>query len=67
MKIHFDEKSDAAHIRLDPTKKIMESQEVASGILLDFDTRGDVVGVEILGLKKRIPKDQFKKFVFQVV
>lgn len=67
MKVHFDEKSDAVYIRLDKTKKIIESQEVESGIVLDFDNKGDVIGIEVLGVKKRIPIEQLKELTLQVV
>ena len=66
MKVHFDEKSDAVYIRLNKNKKIMESQEVQRGVILDFDEKGEVVGIEILGVKKRIPIEELKKLTFQV-
>ena len=67
MRIHFDEKSDAVYIRLDKSKKIIESQEVEKGVVLDFDEQGKVIGIEILGVKKRIPIDQLKELTLQVV
>jgi uncharacterized protein YuzE len=36
MKVHFDEKADALYLRLDDSK-IIESQEVQPGIVLDFN------------------------------
>ena len=67
MKVHFDEKADAVYIRLDKNKKIMESQEVERGVILDFDDKGNVVGIEILGVKKHIPLEQLKELTLQVV
>ena len=65
MKIHFDEKSDAPYIRLDINKEVAESQELKSGI--DFDDKGEVIGIEILKVKKCIPVEQLKELTLQVV
>ena len=46
MKVHFDEKADAVYLRLDDSK-IVESEEVQPGIILDFNEQNHVVGVEI--------------------
>ncbi|OFZ12044.1 MAG: hypothetical protein A2Z20_07365 [Bdellovibrionales bacterium RBG_16_40_8] len=66
MKVHYDEKSDAVYIRLDDKQKIIESKEVESGVILDFDVNGKVIGVEILNVKDRIGSDQLKELKFQV-
>lgn len=66
MKIYFDEKSDAVFIRLDTSKKITESCEVEKGVVLDFDDNGDVIGIEILNVKQRIPMKQLKELKFQI-
>ena len=50
MKMHYDEKSDALYLRLDESK-IIESEEVQPGIVLDYNDNKQVVGVEILGLR----------------
>ena len=52
MKIDFDEEVDAAYLQLDDAK-IIESEEVLPGVVFDFNARGGVVGVEILGVKKK--------------
>ena len=66
MKIRFDEESDIVYIRLDDSKKIMDSKEIQSGIVLDFDDNSRVIGIEILGVKKYISLKQLKKFKFEV-
>lgn len=53
MKVHFDPQVDALHIRLDESD-IAESEEVHPGVILDFDDRNQVVGIEILNVKNRI-------------
>ena len=52
MKVHFDRESDALYFRLDDSK-IIESEEVQPGIILDFDENGKVAGVEVLDASKR--------------
>jgi uncharacterized protein YuzE len=54
MKLHVDQKADALYLRLDDSK-IIESEEVSPGVVLDYDERNRVVGVEILEISKRAP------------
>lgn len=63
MKIKIDEQADALYLRLDDSK-IIESEEVSPGIVLDFNEQNQVVGVEILGLSRRVPKATLKQFQF---
>lgn len=65
MKMHYDEKSDALYLRLDESK-IIESEEVQPGIILDFDANNQVVGVEILRVKERVPSADLKHLDFKV-
>jgi len=60
MKLHFDETADALYLRLD-NSTIVESEEVQPGIVLDFDERGEVVGIEILRVKERVPLSDLKR------
>jgi len=65
MKIHFDEKADALYLRLDDSK-VIESEEVRPGIVLDFNDKNQVVGIEILRVKNRVPSADLKKMQFEV-
>lgn len=57
MRIKLDPESDALHIRF-AERPIVESEEVAKGIILDFDDQGRVVGLEILNVSKQFsPED----------
>ena len=64
MKLKIDQKSDALYLRLDDSR-IVESEEVNPGIVLDFNARKQVVGVEILRVSKRTPKANLKELEFQ--
>lgn len=66
MKVHFDEKADAIYLRLDDSK-IIESEEVRPGIVLDFNEHNQVVGIEILRVKSRVPLANLKQMQFEVV
>jgi uncharacterized protein YuzE len=65
MKIHLDEKADALYLRLDDSP-IAESEEVAPGIVLDYNERDEVVGVEILAVKTRVPIANLRQIQFEV-
>jgi uncharacterized protein YuzE len=65
MKMHYDQKSDALSLRLDDSK-IIESAEVQPGIVLDDDANNQVVGVEILRVKERVPAADLKHLDFKV-
>ncbi len=52
MKIEYDPEVDALYVRL-TEHKIIESEQVQPGIILDFDEAGKVVGVEVLAVSKR--------------
>lgn len=64
MKLKVDEKADALYLRLDDSK-IVESEEVSPGIVLDFNDQNQVVGVEILRLSERTPKLNARELQFQ--
>ena len=53
--MHVDKEADALYLRLDDSK-IIESEEVAPGVILDYNDRNEVIGVEMLYLSKRSPK-----------
>lgn len=54
MRMTWDKKADALYIRFDEAK-IIESEEVSDGIILDFDASGRIVGFEMLYLRERYP------------
>jgi uncharacterized protein YuzE len=64
MILHVDAKTDALHLRLDDSK-IIESEEVAPGVILDFDENNQVVGIEMLQLSKRGRNVNLKELQFQ--
>jgi len=65
MKMQYDEKTDALYLRLDDSK-VVESEEVRPGIVLDFNSSKEVVGIEVLGVKRRVPEADPKHLKFEV-
>ena len=46
MKLHLDKEADALSLRLDDSA-IVESEEVAPGVVLDYNEANQVVGIEM--------------------
>jgi uncharacterized protein YuzE len=65
MKVQFDEEADVVYLRFDESA-VVESEEVHPGIILDFNVQNEVVGVEILRVKNRIPLANLKQMQFEV-
>jgi uncharacterized protein YuzE len=65
MKMHYDEKADALYLRLDDAK-VVDSQEVRPGIVLDYNADNEVVGIEVLQLKRRVPNADLRNVQFDV-
>jgi uncharacterized protein YuzE len=66
MKLKVDRQADALYLRLDDSV-IVESEEVSPGIVLDFNERNQVVGIEMLNLSKRAPKFKTTSLEFEAV
>ena len=64
MKIKVDKDSDALYFRLDESK-IVESEEVRPGVILDFDENDRVVGVEFLGISSRATNEELSNLEFR--
>lgn len=63
MKLEVDQDADALYLTVDDSP-VAESQEVSPGVVLDFNARGEVVGIEIMGLSKREVKPNLKELLF---
>ncbi|MGN7293282.1 DUF2283 domain-containing protein [Rhizobium sp. SAFR-030] len=53
-KLEYDAAADAAYIRFS-TEPVSESEEVAAGIVLDYDHDGRIVGLEVLNARANLP------------
>ena len=64
MRLKMDKDCDALYFRLDEAA-IVESEEVQPGVILDFNDKGQVVGVEILNLSDRVGPEQLRVLQFE--
>ena len=64
MKVKVDKESDALYFRLDESK-IVESEEVRPGVILDFDENDRVIGVEFLHISSRATPEKLSAIQFQ--
>ncbi len=69
MRFHYDKEVDALYMRFNE-QKYKKSDEVAEGIIFDYDRNGKIIGIEILDASKRFPvafQKNFKAHKFPIV
>jgi uncharacterized protein YuzE len=64
MRIKIDKESDALYFRLDESR-IVDSEEIRPGVILDYDENDTVVGVEFLNISKRASTEEISSLHFQ--
>ena len=65
MKISYDPEADAMNIVFQKGKYEI-SKEIAEGIIIDYTKDGKVISIEILDVKKRIPKRDIEDIIVTV-
>ncbi len=60
MKITYDKSADAMYIYF-KKGKVAKTRRINKGVFIDLDKKGGVIGVEILGVSKQIPKKEIGK------
>jgi uncharacterized protein YuzE len=65
VRVHVDEAADAVYITISDAA-VVESEEVQPGIILDFDAGNQVVAIEILRVKQRVPLADLNRPRFEV-
>ena len=66
MRLKIDKENDTLYFRLDEAA-IVESEEVRPGVILDFDSSGSVVGIELLKLSLRAEPEKLRMLQFETV
>jgi uncharacterized protein YuzE len=56
MKIKYDKEANAFYVRFSE-RDIVESEEVRPGLIVDFDSEGRIVGLEMLDARMQLPAD----------
>ncbi len=64
MRLKVDKDSDTLYFQLEENR-IVDSEEVRPGVILDFDEHDQVVGVEFLDISKRATKEELSIMHFQ--
>lgn len=65
MRIILDKESDALYFRLDENR-IVDSEEIKPGVIVDNDENDRVVGVEIMNISTRASKEQLSSIQLQL-
>ena len=66
MRVRVDAGADAVYLNL-TDRPIHESEEIAEGIVVDYDAQGRIVGIEILDASKRADDPAaLKQFSFEM-
>ena len=65
MKVHFDPKTDVVYFRLDESQNV-ESEEVRPGVVLDYNEKNEVVGIELLNAGRRVPAEELRQMKFEI-
>ncbi len=64
MRLRIDKEDDALYFRLDESA-VVDSLEVAPGVILDFNSAEQVVGIEMLNVSSRSPDLNLDAFQFE--
>ena len=64
MQLEVDQEADALYFRLDDSQ-IIDSEEVSSGIIIDYNENDEVAGIEILNLSNRTSIPNLKELKFK--
>jgi len=66
VKLKVDEQADALYLSLGDAPAA-QSDEVAPGIIVDYDAQGRAVGIEFLHLSKRAAPADLRQLLFESV
>jgi len=65
MRVKVDMESDALYFRL-CEDDVEDSEEIAPGIIIDYNKDDNVVGIEILGIKSRLPVEELSRMTVEL-
>lgn len=66
MKLTLDRDADALYLNLDDAPAA-ESEEISPGLILDYNAKGKVVGIEMLYLSKRVSAKELSRMQLETV
>ncbi|MBI2672839.1 DUF2283 domain-containing protein [Candidatus Woesearchaeota archaeon] len=56
MKITYDSDADAMYICLDERAQVDKTKEIEKDVIVDYDKKGRIIGVELLFIKEKRPE-----------
>ena len=65
MRVRYDEEADALYIRLRKAE-YYESDEIREGFILDYDTDGNIIGIEILEASAHLAPADLSTVSFEI-
>lgn len=63
MRVKVDRQADALYFRLDESR-IVDSEEIRPGVVLDYDENDCVVGIELLNISTRAKSEELESMQF---
>jgi len=63
MKVKYDKEVDVLYISFSD-HPVVESEEDKPGVILDYDEKGSIIGIEVLNASKQIQQPQ--KFEYEI-
>lgn len=66
MEITYDQKADAMYIKF-RSGDFAKNKLIDRNTIIDLDKKGNILGIEILSVSKRIPKESFSEITFRNV
>ena len=66
MKLTIDREADALYLKLDEAPPA-KTNEISPGVILDYNSEGKVVGIEMLYLSLRVPDGNFSRMEMETV
>ncbi len=65
MKISYDPKADALYIKFQDGS-VARTRKIEDGMLVDTDANGKLFGIEIIGMKGRIPIPELGRIILDL-
>ena len=66
MKITYDPYADAMYLYTNGKRKAARTEDVRDDLLVDFDDRNNLMGIEILSVSRKLPPKALKSVNFEV-
>ena len=63
MRIRINKESNSLYFRLDENR-VVESEEIRPGVILDYDENDKVIGIEFLNVSSRATKEELSNLQF---